>query len=74
MIRPRTRRCPITLGWDDYITLLTDADIWPHFTFTGKFVLATSSFNSSIGLAVAYAFQTHFKGREFCIHVGRCCR
>jgi multiple sugar transport system permease protein len=63
MMRPKIDAVPV--GLDNYVNLLTDADIWQRFAFTGKFVLATVVIQFSIGLAVAYAFQRNFKGRDF---------
>ena len=63
MMRPKIDAVPV--GLDNYVNLLTDADIWQRFAFTGKFVLATVIIQFSIGLAVAYAFQSNFKGRDF---------
>jgi multiple sugar transport system permease protein len=63
MMRPKIDAVPV--GLDNYVNLLTDADIWQRFAFTGKFVLATVIIQFSIGLAVAYAFQRNFKGRDF---------
>lgn len=63
MMRPKIDAVPV--GIDNYINLLADADIWQRFAFTGKFVLATVAIQFSVGLAVAYAFQRNFKGRDF---------
>jgi multiple sugar transport system permease protein len=63
MMRPKIDAVPV--GLNNYVSLLTDGDIWQRFAFTGKFVLATVLIQFSIGLAVAYAFQRDFKGRDF---------
>jgi multiple sugar transport system permease protein len=63
MMRPRIE--PVAVGLDNYVSLLTADDIWQRFVFTGKFVLATVLIQFTIGLAVAYAFQRDFKGRDF---------
>jgi multiple sugar transport system permease protein len=63
MMRPRIE--PVDVGLGNYVDLLTDNEIWQRFAFTGKFVLATVLIQFTIGLAVAYAFQRNFKGRDF---------
>jgi multiple sugar transport system permease protein len=63
MMRPRIE--PVDVGLGNYVDLLNDNEIWQRFAFTGKFVLATVLIQFTIGLAVAYAFQRNFKGRDF---------
>jgi len=63
MMRPDVM--PVSVGWGNYIDLLTDKDIWQRFVFTGKFVLATVSIQFVLGIAAAYGFQQDFKGRDF---------
>ena len=55
---------PVSVGWADYIDLLTDRDVWQRFAFTGKFVLATLSIQFVVGIAAAHGFQRDFRGRD----------
>ncbi|HEX2529709.1 MAG TPA: sugar ABC transporter permease [Geminicoccus sp.] len=52
------------IGIDNYVRILSNGSIWERFVFTGQFVLATVVVQFIIGVAVAYAFQRNFKGRD----------
>lgn len=52
------------IGIQNYTDLLSNTAIWERFVFTGKFVVATVCVQFIIGVAVAYAFQRNFKGRD----------
>ncbi|WP_084506509.1 carbohydrate ABC transporter permease [Geminicoccus roseus] len=52
------------IGLDNYIRLLSRDSIWERFIFTGQFVLATVVVQFLLGVAVAYAFQRNFRGRD----------
>ncbi len=62
MLRPDV--APVSVGWSNYIDLVTDKDIWQRFVFTGKFVLATLSIQFVVGIAAAHGFQRDFRGRD----------
>lgn len=62
MLRPDVK--PVAVGWGNYIDLLTDKDVWHHFIFTGKFVVASVSLQFVLGITAAYGFQRDFKGRD----------
>jgi multiple sugar transport system permease protein len=52
------------IGLTNYTRLLPDAAVWERFVFTGQFVLATVCVQFVVGIAVAYAFQRDFRGRD----------
>lgn len=52
------------IGLTNYTRLLSDPAIWERFIFTGQFVLATVCVQFVLGIAVAYAFQRDFRGRD----------
>jgi multiple sugar transport system permease protein len=52
------------IGLTNYTRLLSDAAVWERFVFTGQFVLATVCVQFVVGIAVAYAFQRDFRGRD----------
>jgi multiple sugar transport system permease protein len=52
------------IGLQNYTRLLSRESIWERFVFTGQFVLATVVVQFCVGVAVAYAFQRNFKGRD----------
>lgn len=52
------------IGLKNYTDLLTNTALWERFVFTGQFVVATVCVQFIIGVAVAYAFQRNFKGRD----------
>lgn len=52
------------VGLDNYVRLLSRDSIWERFVFTGQFVVATVMVQFVVGVAVAYAFQRNFKGRD----------
>ena len=52
------------IGLTNYTRLLSDAAVWDRFVFTGQFVLATVCVQFVLGIAVAYAFQRDFRGRD----------
>ena len=52
------------IGLQNYTRLLSRESVWERFVFTGQFVLATVVVQFCVGVAVAYAFQRNFKGRD----------
>jgi multiple sugar transport system permease protein len=52
------------IGLTNYTRLLSDPALWERFIFTGQFVLATVCVQFVVGIAVAYAFQRDFRGRD----------
>jgi multiple sugar transport system permease protein len=52
------------IGLTNYTRLLSDPALWDRFVFTGQFVLATVCVQFVVGIAVAYAFQRDFRGRD----------
>ncbi len=52
------------IGFDNYLFFLTDDYTWRRFVFTGKFVLLAVSIQFFLGVAIAYLFQTKFRGRD----------
>jgi multiple sugar transport system permease protein len=53
------------VGLLNYTSLLSDDAIWSRFIFTGQFVAATVLVQFVVGVSVAYAFQSDFRGRDF---------
>lgn len=54
-----------SVGMLNYVSLLSDDAVWSRFIFTGQFVSATVLVQFALGIAVAYAFQRDFRGRDF---------
>jgi len=52
------------IGLQNYTRLLSRESVWERFVFTGQFVLATVVVQFCVGVAVAYAFQRNFRGRD----------
>ncbi|WP_159716120.1 carbohydrate ABC transporter permease [Geminicoccus flavidas] len=52
------------IGLENYTRLLSRESVWERFVFTGQFVLATVVVQFCVGVAVAYAFQRNFRGRD----------
>jgi multiple sugar transport system permease protein len=52
------------VGLENYTYLLSDADLWQRFIFTGKFVFVCVSIQMIIGIFVGYRLQRSFRGRD----------
>jgi multiple sugar transport system permease protein len=55
---------PVFLGLGNYIDLMTDPDVWEHFTNTGAMIAASVSIQIVVGAALAYLFHRRFPGRR----------
>lgn len=53
---------PIPVGFENYIKILTDPNIWERFIFTGKFVFTAVTLEMIFGFLIAYFIHSQFKG------------
>ena len=54
-----------SVGLDNYISVLTDPDIWAAMQTTAHFVFWTIALQTLIGFALAYAIDRKFRGHGF---------
>ncbi len=52
------------VGLKNYTFLLSDAELWERFVFTGKFVFICVTAQMLIGIFVGYQLQKNFRGRD----------
>ena len=55
---------PTFLGLGNYLDLMTDPDIWEHFTNTGAMIAVSVSIQLVVGAGLAYLFHRRFPGRR----------
>src|SRR5271165_5054604 len=55
---------PRFLGFDNYVELMTDPDIWEHFVNTGAMIAVSVSTQLVVGALLAFLFQRRFPGRR----------
>jgi multiple sugar transport system permease protein len=55
---------PHLLWFANYIDLMTDPDIWEHFTNTGVMIAASVSIQFVVGALLAFLFHRRFRGRR----------
>jgi multiple sugar transport system permease protein len=53
------------LGFDQYIDILHDPDIWQAMQVTARFVVATIVIETCLGFALAYLIDRKFRGHAF---------
>jgi multiple sugar transport system permease protein len=56
---------PHLLWFGNYIDLMSDPDIWEHFTNTGVMIVASVSIQFVVGALLAFLFHRRFRGRRF---------
>ncbi len=57
-------KAPTFLGFGNYVELMTDPDIWEHFTNTGAMIGFSVSIQLVVGALLAYLFHRRFPGRQ----------
>jgi multiple sugar transport system permease protein len=55
---------PHLLWFGNYVDLISDPDIWEHFTNTGVMIAASVSIQFVIGALLAFLFHRRFRGRR----------
>ncbi len=55
---------PHFLWFGNYVDLLSDSDVWEHFTNTGVMIAASVSIQLVVGALLAMLFQRRFPGRR----------
>jgi multiple sugar transport system permease protein len=53
------------IGFDNYVDILTDEDVWEHFQSTAHFVFWTIALQVLIGLGLALLLNQKFRGHSF---------
>jgi multiple sugar transport system permease protein len=53
------------IGIDNYVNILTDADVWAGMQVTARFVIATIVIETVLGFALAYLIDRKFRGHGF---------
>jgi len=56
---------PRFLGLGNYLDLMSDPDIWEHFTNTGILIASSVSIQLVVGSALAFLFHRRFPGRRW---------
>jgi multiple sugar transport system permease protein len=56
---------PRFLGLGNYLDLITDPDIWEHFTNTGVMIACSVSIQLVVGAGLAFLFHRRFPGRRW---------
>src|ERR1700677_3633086 len=56
---------PKFLGLGNYVDLISDPDVWQHFTNTGVMIASSVSIQIVVGALLAFLFRRPFPGRRF---------
>jgi multiple sugar transport system permease protein len=56
---------PKFVGFGNYVDLISDPDIWEHFTNTGVIIASSVSIQIVVGALLAFLFRRPFPGRRF---------
>ena len=61
----RPNASPVDVGIDNYVSVLTDPDVWAAMQTTAHFVFWTIFLQTLIGFALAYLIDRKFRGHGF---------
>lgn len=61
----RPNASPVDVGIDNYVSVLTDPDVWAAMQTTAHFVFWTILLQTLIGFALAYLIDRKFRGHGF---------
>lgn len=61
----RPNAAPVDVGIDNYVSVLTDPDVWAAMQTTAHFVFWTIFLQTLIGFALAYLIDRKFRGHGF---------
>ena len=61
----RPNATPVDVGIDNYVSVLTDPDVWAAMQTTAHFVFWTIFLQTLIGFALAYLIDRKFRGHGF---------
>jgi multiple sugar transport system permease protein len=61
----RPNATPVDVGIDNYVSVLTDPDVWAAMQTTAHFVFWTIFLQTLIGFALAYLLDRKFRGHGF---------
>jgi len=61
----RPNATPVDVGIDNYVSVLTDPDVWAAMQTTAHFVFWTILLQTLIGFALAYLIDRKFRGHGF---------
>jgi multiple sugar transport system permease protein len=53
---------PVWIGFQNYIDLLTDEQMWTYFTITGRYAVVTVALQTIVGFSLAMLVREKFKG------------